>query len=119
MNGRTNTMNGRTLPRSAAEFGLMAAIAFSAIADLSASSGPLKATSGANANKPATKANPLKPPVQGSIAVAFLISENAVIIDFCGPWEVFQDVNIPGRQDAPFVFIPLPRRPPLFGRVAG
>jgi len=80
----------------------MAAIAFSAIANLSASSGPLKATSGANANKPATKANPLKPPVQGSIAVAFLISEGAVIIDFCGPWEVFQDVNIPGRQDAPF-----------------
>src|SRR4029077_2170557 len=26
----------------------------------------------------------------------------AVIIDFCGPWEVFQDVNIPGRQDPPF-----------------
>jgi len=25
-----------------------------------------------------------------------------VIIDFCGPWEVFRDVNIPGRQDGPF-----------------
>jgi hypothetical protein len=25
-----------------------------------------------------------------------------VIIDFCGPWEVFQDVNVPGRKDAPF-----------------
>ncbi|MGZ6125223.1 MAG: DJ-1/PfpI family protein [Myxococcales bacterium] len=34
--------------------------------------------------------------------MAFLISEGAVIIDFCGPWEVFQDVVVPGRQEAPF-----------------
>jgi transcriptional regulator GlxA family with amidase domain len=47
-------------------------------------------------------ANPLKAPAQGSIPVAFLISDGAVIIDFCGPWEVFRDVNIPGRQDSPF-----------------
>jgi hypothetical protein len=33
---------------------------------------------------------PLKPPAQGSVPVAFVISEGAVIIDFCGPWEVFQ-----------------------------
>jgi transcriptional regulator GlxA family with amidase domain len=80
----------------------MAAIAFSAIAELSASSGPVEARSAPDGNKPAVKANPLKPPVQGGIPVAFLISEGAVIIDFCGPWEVFQDVNIPGHQDAPF-----------------
>src|SRR6476646_10464725 len=24
------------------------------------------------------------------------------MIDFCGPWEVFQDVNVPSRQDIPF-----------------
>ena len=29
----------------------------------------------------------------GEIPVAFLISEGAVIIDFCGPWEVFQDAG--------------------------
>jgi YHS domain-containing protein/putative intracellular protease/amidase len=46
--------------------------------------------------------NPLTPPAQGSIPVAFLISEGAVMIDFTGPWEVFQDVNIPGRKDAAF-----------------
>src|SRR5207247_46285 len=40
--------------------------------------------------------SPLKPPA-GSIPVAFLISDGAVIIDFTGPWEVFQDVQIPGR----------------------
>jgi putative intracellular protease/amidase/YHS domain-containing protein len=102
MNKRTNTTNGRRLLKAGAEFGLMAAIALSAIGELSASSGPVEATSASVGNKSAVKANPLKPPVQGSIPVAFLLSEHAVIIDFCGPWEVFQDVNIPGRQDAPF-----------------
>ena len=95
-------MNRTKSLRTAAEFGLMAAIALSVIGELSASSGPVEATSGSDGNKPAVKANPLKPPVQGSIPVAFLVSEGAVIIDFCGPWEVFQDVNIPGRQGAPF-----------------
>jgi transcriptional regulator GlxA family with amidase domain len=46
--------------------------------------------------------NPLKPPTEGSIPVAFLVSEGAVVIDFCGPWEVFQDVSIPGGKDDPF-----------------
>ena len=102
MNERTNTTNGTELLKTAAEFGLMAAIALWAIGELSASSRPVEATSASDGNKPAVKANPLKPPVQGSIPVAFLVSEGAVIIDFCGPWEVFQDVNIPGRQNAPF-----------------
>jgi len=47
-------------------------------------------------------ANPLIPPAQGSIPVAFLISDGAVVIDFAGPWEVFQDVSLPSRADAPF-----------------
>ena len=34
---------------------------------------------------------PLKPPAQGSIPVAFVISKGAVVIDFSGPWEVFED----------------------------
>lgn len=40
----------------------------------------------------------------GAINVAVLISEGATIIDFCGPWEVFQDVMIdgPGGPRAPF-----------------
>lgn len=45
---------------------------------------------------------PLKAPAQGSIPVAFLLSDGAVIIDFCGPWEVFQDVVVPGRQAEAF-----------------
>ena len=46
--------------------------------------------------------NSLKPPEKEQIPVAFLISDGAVVIDFCGPWEVFQDVMIPSRQDMPF-----------------
>jgi putative intracellular protease/amidase len=48
------------------------------------------------------EANPITPPDKQSIPVAFLISDGAVVIDFCGPWEVFQDVMIPSRQDMPF-----------------
>src|SRR5207253_5341960 len=71
MNKRTNTMNRTKSLRTAAEFGLMAAIALSVIGELSASSGPVEATSGSDGNKPAVKANPLKPPVQGRIPVDF------------------------------------------------
>src|SRR5438270_9418383 len=46
--------------------------------------------------------NSLKPPEKDQIPVAFLIADRAVVIDFCGPWEVFQDVMIPSRQDMPF-----------------
>ena len=30
------------------------------------------------------------------------MSDGAVVIDFCGPWEVFQDAYIPGRADSAF-----------------
>lgn len=42
-------------------------------------------------------ANPLQPPAKGSIPVAFVIGQGAVMIDFAGPWEVFQDVHVPTR----------------------
>lgn len=47
-------------------------------------------------------ASALKPPEHGSIPVAFVLSEGAVVIDYSGPWEVFQDADVPGRhEDAP------------------
>ena len=49
-----------------------------------------------------TDANPLKPPTQGSIPVAFVISEGAVVIDFGGPWEVFERTNLAGRMESAF-----------------
>jgi hypothetical protein len=56
----------------------------------------------ADGTRSSTMTNPLKPPAKGSIPVAFLISDGAVVIDFCGPWEVFQNVMIPGSMDMPF-----------------
>jgi len=38
----------------------------------------------------------LQPP-KGKIVVAFLLSHNAQVIDFAGPWEVFQDVHVRSR----------------------
>ena len=44
----------------------------------------------------------LSAPSTGSIPVAFLISDGAVVIDFCGPWEVFETARVVGRQDPVF-----------------
>lgn len=42
----------------------------------------------------------LTPPDSGPIRIAFLISKGATVIDFTGPWEVFQDVHVPERGDS-------------------
>ena len=39
----------------------------------------------------------LTPPAKGKIPVAFAISEGVTVIDFAGPWEVFQDVHVQNR----------------------
>jgi transcriptional regulator GlxA family with amidase domain len=41
--------------------------------------------------------NKLTPPEKGKIPVAFAISEGVTVIDFAGPWEVFQDVHVSTR----------------------
>ena len=41
--------------------------------------------------------NKLTPPKTGKIPVAFLISRGVTMIDYAGPWEVFQDVHVPSR----------------------
>ena len=43
------------------------------------------------------KAGPLQPPAKGKIPVAVLVSENAQVIDFAGPWEVFQGCHVHSR----------------------
>jgi transcriptional regulator GlxA family with amidase domain/YHS domain-containing protein len=77
-------MKRRDLLKSSAALGIISAIPFS------------RAT--AKVDRQAVP-NPLKPPAQGSIPVAFLISDGAVLIDFIGPWEVFGSVMIHGRMD--------------------
>jgi putative intracellular protease/amidase/YHS domain-containing protein len=51
---------------------------------------------------PGAQAPPLTPPASGKIPVAFLISDGAVMIDFAGPWEVFQDTMNPATKDEAF-----------------
>lgn len=48
--------------------------------------------------------NSLMIPKDGVIPVAFALSDGATMIDFAGPWEVFQDVMLTtgGRMDHPF-----------------
>lgn len=68
---------------------------------LGAAAGPSLAVSGRAAPTPDGRATaPLQPPSEGSIPVAFLLSRNAEVIDFAGPWEVFDNVGIPGQDNA-------------------
>jgi len=55
-------------------------------------------------DQPAKAETPAKltPPANGAIPVAFAISEGVTVIDFCGPWEVFQDVMRPGGGGGAF-----------------
>lgn len=39
----------------------------------------------------------LSAPEKGKIRVAFVMTEGATMIDFAGPWEVFQDVHVASR----------------------
>lgn len=41
----------------------------------------------------------LEAPEKGKIKVAFVIGPHATIIDFTGPWEVFQDVHVHDRGE--------------------
>jgi putative intracellular protease/amidase/YHS domain-containing protein len=50
-----------------------------------------------NSAKSAVVLSPLKPPASGAIPVAVVLSKGAVVIDFAGPWEVFENATIPGR----------------------
>lgn len=78
-----------------------AALSCLAVTPFSASGSAPETAIGKSADS-STVSNPLKPPAEGSIPVAFLISDGAVVIDFCGPWEVFEDVMVPGHMDMAF-----------------
>jgi transcriptional regulator GlxA family with amidase domain len=54
-----------------------------------------------SANDPISSALKLTPPASGQILVAVAISEGVQVIDFSGPWEVFQDVVLnSGKSDS-------------------
>src|ERR1700688_4853777 len=92
-------VNRRDLLRSSAALGFAAAIPFSAVNPRLARAASTAPTSTGD-RLPAP--NALKAPGRGSIPVAFLISEGAVVIDFSGPWEVFENVTVRGNSDNAF-----------------
>ena len=102
MNARLHTMNKIEFVYRLARFGLLIALGLLALRALFATAAPVKTDARSNPNAVATELTSLKPPDKGQIPVAFLISDGAVVIDFCGPWEVFQDVMIPSSQEMPF-----------------
>jgi putative intracellular protease/amidase/YHS domain-containing protein len=78
-----------------------AAMVLAACGAILAGAAPAQAPQpGGSKGQPAPPA-PLKPS-QGSIPVAFLLSEGAVVIDFTGPWEVFQDASVQGLDHDAF-----------------
>jgi putative intracellular protease/amidase/YHS domain-containing protein len=94
-------MNRRELLRNSAALSVTSAIPLAAVSLVAMSANSAR-TAGVSGAAAAVEASPLRPPAEGSIPVAFLISRGAVVIDFCGPWEVFENVSIPGRKDAAF-----------------
>ncbi len=94
-------MNRRQLLLSSTAFGL---VPLTSAAELPG--GELTSTAGPDAQSPTvttrSPGSPLPVPSTGPIPVAFLISDGAVVIDFCGPWEVFESVQAPERHDSPF-----------------
>lgn len=50
----------------------------------------------------ATQNPKLTPPKSGGIPVAIVISEFLNVIDFSGPWGVFESVQVPGAMEPPF-----------------
>jgi putative intracellular protease/amidase/YHS domain-containing protein len=97
-------MNARVIDRiefvyRMARFGFLIVLGLLAMRAIFATAAPAKPD---GQSKPDAVATSLRPPDKGQIPVAFVISDGAVVIDFCGPWEVFQDVMVPGREDVPF-----------------
>lgn len=80
-------MDRRKFLEGGAAVGLLATVA-GAAATKALAGGPAKLGGGAPR---------LEPPAKGKISVAVAISEGATVIDFSGPWEVFQDVHVPER----------------------
>jgi putative intracellular protease/amidase/YHS domain-containing protein len=102
MNARLHTLNKIEFVHRLARFALLLVLGVLALRALFATAAQGKTDDRSNSNEVATATTSLKPPDKGQIPVAFLISDGAVVIDFCGPWEVFQDVMIPGSREMPF-----------------
>jgi putative intracellular protease/amidase/YHS domain-containing protein len=93
MKTSTLTMKSRAFFFIATSVSFVVALVLLVLTEVSANAGEVKSSA-------VDESHSLKP--AGQIPVAFVISDGAVVIDFCGPWEVFRDVMVPGRDDHPF-----------------
>ena len=57
----------------------------------------------------------LTPPGKGAIPVAFVISPGVVVIDYSGPWEVFQSAIVPGNDEPFHLYTVAEREGPVTG----
>jgi hypothetical protein len=95
-------MNKRKLLANSAAVGLVSMLPSRAIDARLASPSATGSGSSGVIDQLRAEHNSLTPPKRGSIPVAFPITHGAVIIDFCGPWEVFHSADIPGRRGEVF-----------------
>jgi putative intracellular protease/amidase len=95
-------INRRNLLKRCAAVGVASAIPSLAVGEAFNGKGTGDDTRDSDKNQPVAKPHPLVPPAHGGIAVAFVISDGAVVIDFTGPWEVFNEVNMPGHEEMAF-----------------
>ena len=50
----------------------------------------------------ARQTDPLPAPARGMIDVAFVLAPGAEVVDFAGPWGVFEYASVADREDSPF-----------------
>jgi transcriptional regulator GlxA family with amidase domain len=72
------------------------AVTFALVVLLTGSAGMSQSNAAAGPNDDQSS---LPAPAKGKIKVAFVIGPHATVIDFTGPWEVFQDVHVEGRGE--------------------
>jgi putative intracellular protease/amidase/YHS domain-containing protein len=90
---RKDVMQRRELLKSSAALALTAVLPSWTEGKLFADAIPV--VSATDKERAEDKPNLIVPPAKGTIPVAFVISDGAVVIDFSGPWEVFQDTHSP------------------------
>jgi putative intracellular protease/amidase/YHS domain-containing protein len=107
LSAENRIMNARTINKvefvyRMARLGFLLALSLLALRAIFATAAPANTDANSTSNAVTTEPSSLKPPDKGQIPVAFLISDGAVVIDFCGPWEVFQDAMVPSSEQMPF-----------------
>ena len=90
-------MNRRELFKSSAALGFASTLPTLAAGKLFSSASAGQTQTGKDQSM--AKTNALTPPAKGSIPIAFPISEGTQLIDFAGPWEIFDGVVKPGTTN--------------------